>query len=414
MTIAAHRIALDPTQEQANCFARACGTARFAYNWALAEWNRMREAGEKPNWLLISRKLNAVKGNLYPWMKDVSKFAPATATQHLGVAFERYFAYRKAMKIWMAGGRAGKRPRKTACPRFKKKGTARDSYTAVDGPKKAGTDAAKIVNRRIQIPVVGWVRMRQSLRFSGQIKRVTISRTADRWFASVLVDTPDIKPVPAKTKRPVVGVDLGVRTLATLSTGEKVEGPKAMRTLMPKLRRASRSVGRKVKGSANRRKAVRKLARLHYRIACVRNDATHKLTTRLAKGFRVVGIEDLNVRGMLRGNIARGVTDAAFGEFRRQLAYKCEWYGAQLVVSDRFFPSTKTCPDCGTVNDGIDRRTTFWVCPSCQAWHDRDVAAAVNLERYAARSAASACGGEGSGPTRKSRTKPAPAKQEAP
>jgi putative transposase len=388
MTFATHKIALDPTTEQTAYFVKACGVARFAYNWALAEWNRMCAAGEKPSEGSLRKKLNAIKDPQFPWMREVTKSSPQEAVRNLGIAFGRFFA------------------KKASRPKFKKKGV-HDSFCA-------GTQCVKVVGCRVRLPRVGWVRMRECLRFAGHIVRATVSHVAGRWFVALLVDTSDIKPVSAKTKRPVVGIDLGVRTLATLSTGEAVKGPKALRRLLPKLRRLSRSLMRKVKGSANRRKAKERLAKLHYRIGCVRGDATHKITTRLARGYRVIGVEGLNVRGMLKGTVSRGVADAGFGEFRRQLVYKCGWYGSTLIVTDRFFASTKTCCDCGAKNDAIGRGTTFWVCPSCGAWHDRDVNAAVNLERHAARSAASACGGEGSGARREAGVKPAPTKQEAP
>jgi putative transposase len=385
--IVSHRIALRPTKEQEDYFRRACGTARFAYNWGLAEWKRMYEVGEKPSWASITKRLNAIKDEQLPWMREVTKLAPQHAIANLGAAFERFFNGRK------------KKTKRVGYPKFKKKGVSRDSFVA---QKSEGNYSSVPVNGcRVRLALVGWVRMRQAVRFNGRIVLATVLRVADRWFVSLLIHTPDIKTVPAKAKRAAVGVDLGVKTLATIYDGrkfEEVEGPKPLGKLLAKLKRLSRSLTRKVKGSANRKKAADRLAKLHARIANVRSDALHKLTTRLAKGFKRVGIEDLNVSGMLANHIlAQRISDMGFGEFRRQLTYKCEWYGSELIVADRFYPSSKTCPQCKAINSGLTLSDRFWVCPKCHAWHDRDRAAAENLREHAARYAASACGAEGAG-----------------
>lgn len=391
MPFAAHKIALRPTKAQDAYFGRGCGAARFAYNWALTEWQRMHRTGERCSWAEIKKRFNRVKPHAFPWTASVSRDATAMAIRHLGEAFARFFA--------KTGG----------YPKLKKKGRCREAFVA-------GTENMSADGLRIRLPVVGWVRTRQVVRFHGQIKRATVSRTAGRWFATLLIDTQDIKPVPAKTKRAAAGVDLGVTTLATIASGavvESVAGPKPFARLLARLRRLSRSMSRKVKGSTNWQKATDRLAGLHARVANIRADALHKLTTRLAKGFRVIGVEGLNVRGMTANRpLARSVSDAGFGEFRRQMAYKCQWYGSTLVVADRWFPSSKTCPDCGAKNDGLALKDRFWVCPSCGAWLDRDAAAAENLRKLAVGHTATACGAEGSGNSRKATTKPAAAKQE--
>lgn len=189
-------------------------------------------------------------------------------------------------------------------------------------------------SQRIKLPVVGWVRMREAVRFTGKLKRVTVSREADRWFASIMVETNDIKPV--EQPHDAVGVDLGVTTLATLSQGDPIPGPKAHTALLGRLRRTSRALSRKRKGSANRRKAKAKLARLHSRITAIRRDATHKATTLLAKTYRLIGIEDLNVRGMVRNrHLARSIMDGGFFEFRRQLDYKARFQAGAIPVDVR-------------------------------------------------------------------------------
>lgn len=314
----AHRIALKPNNVQATYFARAAGTARFAYNWALAEWQRQYEAWKldnslpKPSQMALRRQLNALKREQFPWMLGVTKNAPQMAIIQLGEAFKNFFA-----------GRA-------RYPQFRKKGV-HDRFTLTN-------DQFSVEGSRIRIPNLGWVWMRESLRFAGRIMSATVSRVAGRWFVSITVDTLDESHLPKAENQGAVGVDLGVSALATLSTGEPpVPGPKAHKALLKRLQRLSRSLSRKQKGSANRRKAKVKLARLHARISNIRQDAMHKLTTDLMRRFHTIGIEDLNVRGMVQNrHLSRAVSDMGFFEFRRQLEYKAAMRGGQIVVADRF------------------------------------------------------------------------------
>ena len=214
-------------------------------------------------------------------------------------------------------------------------------------------DQFRVDGKRFYIPKLGWVRMREALRFSGRIVSATVSRRADR------------------------------------------------------------SLSRKVKGSRNRDRARRRLARLHARIANMRRDSLHKLTTSVTRRFHTIGIEDLNVKGML-GNrcLARAIADMGFYELRRQLSYKAAWRGGHVVVIDRWYPSSKTCSCCGHLLEEIALGTRSWICPACGGRHDRDVNAAVNLKNMAMSSIATACGGNGAGPVREHGAKPVPAKQE--
>ena len=397
----AHKIALDPNNAQATYFARACGVARFAYNWALAEWTRQYEAWKadnslpKPNQMALRRQLNAIKRSEFPWMLEVTKCAPQLAIMQLGEAFRNFFAKRAKY------------------PKFRKKGI-HDRFSI-------SNDQFQIEGRRIRIPNLGWVRMREALRFRGKIVSATISRVADRWFASICVSVSDtdhaaslnLRSIPQAESQGAVGVDLGVSALATLSTGEVISGPKALACLLPRLRRLSRSVARKQKGSANRRKARRKLARHYARIANIRADALHKLTTDLTRRFELIGIEDLNVKGMLSNrHLSRSVSDMGFFEFRRQLDYKARDTGSLVVMADRWFASSKTCSDCGWKLEELPLSVRSWTCPNCGAEHERDVNAAKNLKEYAVSSTVSACGEEGSDQGRKFLVKPASMKQE--
>jgi putative transposase len=392
----AHRIALDPNNAQSGHLLRAAGTARFAYNWALSEWKRQYEAWKtnhtlpKPSQQALRRQLNAIKRERFPWMLEVSKNAPQMAIIQLGQAFQNFFA-----------GRA-------RYPQFRKKGV-HDRCTLTN-------DQFSIDASRIRIPNLGWVRMHERLRFDGKILSATISRVADRWFVSITVDTPDGSHLPPAENQGAVGVDLGVCALATLSTGESpVPGPKPHKALLGRLRRLCRRLSRKQKGSANRRKEKEKekLAKLHARIANIRQDALHKLTTDLTRRFHTIGIEDLNLRGIMKNrHLARSISDMGFFEFRRQLEYKAAMRGGQVVVAHRFFASSKMCSACQPKLDELGLSVREWTCPACGVHHNRDLNAAINLRDMAVSSTVSACGEEGSGSGRKIRAKPASAKQE--
>ena len=382
-----HKIALDPNAAQRLYFARAAGTARFAWNWALGEWRRQYQAGGKPTEVSLRRELNVIKREQFPWMFDVTKCAVQEAVIDLGTAFRAFFEKR---------GRY---------PRFKRK----DDRASFCAANEVGTIRAD--GKRIKLPVIGWVRITEEVRFTGPLKRATVSCEAGRWFVSLMIDTDDVQLVQHPEQ--VIGVDLGVSALATLSTGEIIVGPKSHAAALKRLRSANKTLARKRRGSANFRKQKARLARVHRRVAAIRRDALHKLTTNLSKTYAVIGIEDLHVRGMVRNrHLARAVSDMSFAEFRRQLAYKCRMYGARLVVAGRFYPSSKTCSCCGVVKSTLALSQRKFNCDDCGFEESRDVNAALNLARVAASSAASACGEERSGAVRKSRVKRASAKQE--
>jgi putative transposase len=355
--ILTHKIKLDPDRAQTEYFCKACGIARFAWNWGLSEWKKQYEAGLKPSGLSLKKEFNALKEKEFPWTYEVTKYACQQPFIYLQKAFVNFF-----------NGTA-------QYPQFKKKGVHDSFYV--------GNDHFDIDGRKIGFPKLGRVKMREYLRFAGEIISATVSRTAGMRFASVSVR---INHTPAVSEsRAVAGVDLGVKNLATVSTGETVGGPKAYRKLQKKLAELQRSLSRKVRGSKNREKAKRKAARLHYRISCMRQDALHKLTAGLTENYSTVVIEDLNVRGMT-GNekLSKAVSDMGFYEFGRQLEYKMKMSGGKLIIADRWFPSTKKCSVCGNINAGITLSDRIFVCPSCGAEIDRDFNAALNLKALAA------------------------------
>jgi putative transposase len=257
--------------------------------------------------------------------------------------------------------------------------------------------------------------MRETLRFDGKPLSATLSREANRWFISIPVERE--RPEPVCESPATVGIDLGVSTAVTLSTGEKIDSPKPLKKHLRRLRQWSRRHARKQKGSHNRRKSARKLATLHARIAHIRQNWTHQTTTDLTRRFALIGIEDLNVRGMVANEkLARSINDIGFYELRRQLEYKAARSGSTVVVVNRWFPSSKTCSCCGVKAEVMPLSIREWTCAHCGAEHDRDINAARNIEREALATASGAgshaCGEEGAGRGRKTPAKPASVKQE--
>jgi len=356
--ILSHKIRLVPTPTQEAYFRCACGTARFTYNWALAEWKRQYEAGAKPNGMALRKQFNAIRRDQFPWTYEVHRDCTARAFDHLQSAFRHFF-------------RRVKMGEKPGFPKFKKKGRNRDSFYVAN-------DKFSVSDRSVRLPFVRNVKARESLRWQGKITGGTVRREADAWFLIVQVDVGEIRR--PRTADGIVGVDLGVATTVTLSTGEKIDGPKALRAAMQRLQRLGRQLSHKQKGSKNRRKAADRLARLHRRIANIRMDFLHKITTRLCRENQAIGIENINVQDMVKRNrLARSIQDEAFGEFRRQLTYKAPMYDDEIQVADRFYASSKTCSDCGEVVAMLPLSVREWACAACGSVHDRDENAAINL-----------------------------------
>jgi putative transposase len=265
-------------------------------------------------------------------------------------------------------------------PNFKKKGL-HDSFTLDATPRPI-----KLGGIKHKLPVIGWVRTHEPIP-ECQTKKVTISREANGWYLSFYVE---VEPELTVKHREVVGIDLGVNTLATLSSGIVFPNLKPYARALKQLARLQRSLSRKVKGSQNRKKAINRLARqqtledsltLRYqRVANIRKDALHKLTSYIAKNHSVVVIEDLNVAGMLKNHcLAQSIADVGLGEFRRQLEYKCKWYGAKVVIVDRFFPSSQLCSRCNH-QQKMPLHVRTMNCPKCGLSIDRDLNASINLE----------------------------------
>jgi putative transposase len=342
----------------------------------------------------LHRELNALKQSELAWMYDVSKCAPQEALRHLDTAFAHFFrrcALQRDGKL--RGGKVGYPQRKT-----KKHGLGSFRLT---GSMVVFSDA-------IQLPRLGRLRLKEHgyLPTKGvKVLSATVSEQGGHWYVSVQVEQEQAVPV---NTGPVVGVDLGVKSLATLSDGTVIPNPKPLKRRLKKLRRLHRAVSRKHKGGKNRRKAARKLAKQYRTVANQRANTLHQVTTRLAKTKAVIVIEDLHVAGMLKNHhLAQAIADVGFAELRRQLTYKAAWYGSRVVLADRWEPSSKTCSGCGWVDDNLDLSDRVFVCrnparPDCGLVLDRDLNAASNLSKLAKLAGSSsesenACGGGSAG-----------------
>ena len=373
MTVLGQRIRLDLNNVQATFFDRCAGTARRIWNDGLDRWQEMHEAGEKPNWRKLNAEVNARKADDLAWLKELPWAVPNNALQDLGAAFSHFFRRVKAGDV------------KPGYPRFKKKGHCQEGF-AIEGR------ALQFDGRKVKVPKLGWVRTRQEFRFPGRVLSARFTKRAGHWYLSIQVEVDESWAYPHRCEtQAVVGIDLGLRDLAVLSTGERIEAPRALRQHELQLRRLNKELARRERGRANWRKTKGKLGRLHERIANVRHAVTHELTANVVRRFRWIGVEDLNVAGMARGlRLAKSVMDAGMAEVGRQLAYKAPLAGGTVVVADRWFPSSKTCRVCGVVLGALPLSTRRWTCQDCGCEHDRDLNAAKNLERLAAAYAVTA------------------------
>jgi putative transposase len=393
--IRAYLFALDPTDRQDAAFRSHCGAQRVAYNWCLAQVraNWAQRAAEQTYgltgdqltpWIATSayslrKAWNAAKPVVAPWWAENSKEAYAAGCANLAAALGN----RKAGRAKM--------------PRFKSKRRARMTCRFTTGAFGLGPD-----RRHIQLPVIGVVRTHESTRKlarhveagTGRIRSATLSFQRGRWHVAFSVELPDPEPVERTASR-VVGVDLGIKSLAVLSTGETVPNPRHLDRAQKKLRRAQRQASRRrgpdrrtrVEPSQRWRKARARADQVHTRVANLRRDAIHKLTTRLTTDFDTIVIEDLAVANMVRNRrLSRRIADASWAEIRRQLTYKAQRAGVRLVVVDRWFASSKTCSGCGTAKAKLALSERTYVCVACGLVLDRDHNAALNLAAVAADS----------------------------
>ncbi len=393
--IRGYKTELDLNHKQRTACLQHAGSARFTYNWGLARKQAAYAARKVaadptsvkiPTAIDLHKELNALKPTEFPWMYESSKCAPQEALRDLDTAFSNFFAKRAKY------------------PKFKKRSKGIGSFT-LTGAIHVGPDW-------IQLPVIGKVRLfehgylpqdtdlhttdrktRKKWKKKGRVVTepahylsATVSERAGHWFVSVQVKAIVPDPEPA-TGNPS-GVDLGIKTLAVCSDGQEIPNPKALRGNLDKLKRTSRHHSKKKKGSNNRKKSKQQVARLHYRVGCIRENALHQATATItakakpsSKRPQAIILEDLNVAGMLKNHkLAQAIADVGLGEFRRQMTYKSHWYGNRLYLAPRFFPSTQLCSQCHRLPSvPLDLSVRTYCCEHCGLVLDRDLNAARNL-----------------------------------
>jgi IS605 OrfB family transposase len=385
----AYRYALDPTPRQQGALWSHCGAARRAYNWGLNLVKQrldQRAAGLDVGvpWTLpaLRREWNRAKHRVAPWWAENSKEAYSSGLDALA----------RALKNWSDSRHGRRKGPRMGFPSFKAKRRVRPSCRFTTGPIRVEPDRHHVV-----LPRIGRIKTHESTRKlarrleagTARILSATVSWTGDRWYVSFTVEVQRRVPERAHSGG-VVGVDVGVRHLAVLSTGERIPNPRPLEGAQRRLRRLNRQLtrrhgprgpdGSRQTPSSGWRQTHRRLARAHARVANVRRDALHKLTSELAASHNTIVVEQLNVAGMIRNRrLARAVSDTGFAELRRQLTYKTTWCSSVLLTADRWYPSSKTCSACGLVKAKLPLSMRVFHCEVCEMGIDRDLNAARNL-----------------------------------
>lgn len=363
-----------PTQAEQAALAIQFGHARFVYNMALAaRKSHYFEHGKGLNYTDTAYMLTVIK-QFVPWLKEADSQVLQQSLKDLDRAYVNYFEMVKNGTL--PKPQPGQKPRKDGMPlgypRFKSK---------YDDQSIRYPQRFEVIGSRTKLPKVGNVRAVFHRPIEGEMKNCTVSKTrSGKYFISIQCEVEIQDPVP---KPGVVGIDLGLKHFATLSTGEKVDHPQYLRKAERKLKRLQRKLSRCQKGSKGREKARLQVARQHEKIVNQRQDFLHKTSRRIVNEFGTIKIENLNVCGMLKNHtLAKSISDSGWGMFGNFLNYKGRWDGSQVERIDRFFPSSKTCSVCGLVNQEVQLHHRFWTCGGCGTEHDRDHNASVNIERY--------------------------------
>lgn len=380
----ASRCELDPNNKQRTLFAKHAGAARVIWNWGLTDRKkRFSENEGKEKFISFigqNNYFNKIKHETLPWITEISSTLQLWVLRSLDKSFRDFWKARKSGK-------------KLGFPKLKKKNKCRDSFTL---------STARVEGRHIVLPKIRSVRLKEKPKpIEGKIKHATISRESDRWYVSILVEV-SAPALPITPPGKPVGVDLGIKCFAVVSDGRMYDAPRPLEKNLRKLKRFSRNVSRKQKGSNSRRKAAMRLARLYRRTHNIRVDFNHKLSTKLAKSKSVIAVEDLNVKGMMENRcLSRRISDLAWGEFLQQLKYKTVKFGSRLIVADRWFASSKTCSRCGWKKEDLTLSDRVFLCGDCKLRIDRDLNAARNLENLSVAvdptDTQNACGEKSSG-----------------
>ncbi len=355
----AYRFRLYPNKEQHILIQKTFGCTRFVYNHYLAlRQQHYQQTKQTLNYNACSKDLTQLKRQL-DWLREVDSTALQTSLKHMDAAFSRFF-----------GGL--KKGQKVGFPKFKSKHGGRKAFTSKMN--------IRVLDNAIHLPKLGRVACEISRPIQGRPVSMTVSQgPSGKYHVSILCL--EVTAEPYKKTGRSVGIDLGIKELVVTSNGQHIPNPKFYSKAQKSLAKAQRRLSRKQKGSRNRQKANVKVAILHERIQNQRRDACHKLTTRLVRDHDLIAVETLKIKNMVRNRkLAKAIHDVAWGEVIRQLSYKCDWYGKELVQINTFYPSSQTCSSCGHQNPAVkDLGVRRWICPACGANHDRDENAAKNI-----------------------------------
>ena len=374
--IKGYKTELKLNNQQKTACVKHCGAARFAYNWGLRQKiATYQETGQSPSAIDLHKQLNLLKQNELSWLYEVSKCAPQESLRDLDKAYANFFR------------RVKQGDKEVGFPKFKSRKHGLGSFRL--------TGSIKVFERSIQLPRLGKLRLKESgyIPTCGvKILSATVSEQAGRWFVSVQVEQQVSDPLPNSNE--IIGVDLGIKSMAICSNGLTFDNPKPLKAKTKQLKRWQQRLSRRVKGSQNRKKAQRKVAIIHARIANIRANALHQATAKIiAQKPQVIVLEDLNIKGMVKNHkLARAISDVGMGEFRRQIDYKAKGQAISIVYADRWFPSSKTCSHCGNVKLELSLAERVYTCDFCGLTLDRDLNAAINLKNTVSSTGIYACG----------------------